>query len=609
MTKLYYYIYSYKVIALERKVEMILKKRYYKYLLLVTFFFLAPYSWALEIMPLKDVKPGMKGIAKTVFYQNKVESFQVEVLSIVENSEPQQNMILARFTGKQVQKFGIAEGMSGSPVYINGKLVGAIAYTWGNLKESIGGIQPIEQMLPVLKENNKPIDLSPKDKLKVSPALNPFHNIHPISVPLIVNGFSKEGFNLVSKSVINKGFSPIATGGASSFKNTKQTNKKLVAGDAVGILLMSGDAQASAIGTVTYVDERDPRKVLIFGHPFQSLGYVDFLMTKATVHYTMPSTNIPWKFATASDIVGTIYNDRQTGVAGKMGVFSQLVPVSVSVSNENEKTAQIKNFHYNITPDGNFFPNLFAGSLVSSFSRYNGGKTQTVSFHVKMQIENLSTHKLDTVNLNNTFLGEEKDIIQNMAQSVIKPLEALYFNIYNNIKIKKVTAQIKYVDQVRVAQIVKVMGADFKVAPGEKAKIQVVLNTFQNKKEVVYIDIPIPYGYKESAFPLIISGGIMANANYDKNYLGIDEPKNYEQLLLYLDKKDQSQSIVAYYDEQGITANVDGFVLKDLPLSKAYNYGIKMQGNKYFSAVRTQYLFPTNYIVLGEISVLIPIKN
>lgn len=550
----------------------------------------------------------MVGTAETVFYGDKKEKFKVTILSIVENSEPRQNVILARFSGNNVEKSGIAEGMSGSPVYIHGKLIGAIAYTWPHLKEAVGGIQPIEQMLPVLKEPNYDVHALFKEKFVIGHDLNLFKNIKPIDVPLVINGFSPEGFQFVSNQMKNKGFIPLISQAGDAKNAPLNKNQKLEPGDAVGILFMSGDASAGAVGTVTYVDPKDPRKILIFGHPFKNLGYVEFPMTKAIVHYTMPSTEIAWKFAMTTDVVGTIYNDRQTAVAGKMGIFSSMVPVEIKVFDENNKDNPSQNFHYNIVSDGNFFPQLFAGAMVSSFSRFNGGKTQTVELNVSIKVKNLKTGNLDTLSLNHFALGESKDLMTNIGTFLQKPLEMLFLNFYNDIRVQKVTAQIQYVNQVKLAKIVNVVAENTKIAPGEKAKVRVILNTFKNQKESILLEIPIPNELKQPYLGLIIAGGIMSEENLQANYAHLEEPQNYEQFLQVLNKPEEGKNIVVYFDQPGITANIGGYVLKQLPFSQAYHYGIRMQGNKYFGAVRSTFSFPTNYIVLGELPVIIPIK-
>lgn len=583
---------------------------------------------AVSIMPLSDVKKGMKGISKTVFYGEKQEKFQVEILDIIHNVSPQTDMILARFTGKNIQKSGVAQGMSGSPVYIDGKLIGAIAFTWPNLKEAIGGIQPIEEMLPVMKESHKKISLNAPYPLQINPSAVPLKKMKNLSlenleVPITISGLDDQGFNFIKSRMEKKGIQFVkGTGGGSkkepqkpkTVKNKKDLiqqkspkNKGLKAGDAVGILLMKGDASANAIGTITYVDDKDPRKVLMFGHPFQSSGYVKYPMTRASIHYVMPSTKLAWKFGSTTDIVGTIYNDRQTAVAGKIGKAPKMIPVTIDVTNNNDNDKH--HFSYEIVKHPEFFPNLLSGVIVSSYNRYNSTHAQTAYINLDVSIRNNKTKKIDHFIVKDFVTGRNSQTMTGFAKYISQSLEGIYYNFYDDVDIVNAKASITYEDNIQLAEIVRIITPQNYVEPGQDALLKVVVNTYKNKKEIITIKIPIPIGFKQPLLTVSLAGGKIEEQNTNKTYKGLKDIHNYYQLMEALKVNNNAKDIVAFYDIKGISANIDGFKLENLPLSKAISYGIKSQGNKYFAATRKRFRFKTNYIIIGQLQTMISIKQ
>ena len=244
-------------------------------------------SWtaaaATPFFPLRDVRPGLKGIGRTVFHGGQVEEFQVEILGVLENSGPKQSIILAKLSGGPLAQTGVMQGMSGSPVYIDGKLLGAIALGFPFSKEPITGIQPIEQMVgnstpaPATKQASVKYSQLEKDWVsRFQPELPAPPNAQPelraISTPISFGGFTDSAIQRFAAALHKFGFEP-QSGLGSGAPTTKQYTGSVAPGSMISVQLMSGDLNVSADGTVTYVDGK---KIYAFGHRFLSAGSTDF---------------------------------------------------------------------------------------------------------------------------------------------------------------------------------------------------------------------------------------------------------------------------------------------------------------------------------------------
>src|SRR5215469_4981226 len=296
-----------------------------------------------KIMPEDQVKAGMHGIAYTVFEGVKPEPMDVEILGVLHDmAGPQADVILARLHGSKVEYTGVVAGMSGSPVYIDGKLVGAIAYRIGEFsKEPICGITPAASMLEIDALDKTPLtDVShgvtvPKQALSrtsgpglpgdaASPA-GYADLLKPIDTPLVFSGFSQETLRLFAKDFSSAGVVPVM--GAGSVSNDKQP-EPLEPGSAVSAILVRGDMNIAGTCTVTYLDDTH---LLACGHPLLQSGSVDMPMTKATVLATLPSPENSFKIVNTTEPVGSFVQDRRAGIMGRFDREPQMIPVTLSI--------------------------------------------------------------------------------------------------------------------------------------------------------------------------------------------------------------------------------------------------------------------------------------
>ena len=294
-------------------------------------------SAATPFFPIEDIKPGMKGIGRTVFSGGLIEEFQVEILGVLENFGPGQSLILARLSGGPIERTGVMQGMSGSPVYIDGKLVGAVAMAFPFSKEPIAGIRPIAEMIPVGDiPRAAPARIAglgsgllaglPKRMEAVFGA----SRLAEISTPVSFSGFTRETMERFAPQLRTLGLEPLqGVSGGGRTSSAMGNPAALKPGSMISVQLVTGDLSIGADGTVTHIDGE---KVYAFGHRFMAVGTTDLPFARADVLALLPSVQSSFKISTARELMGVISQDRNTAVAGVLGRRAAMVPVSIRVT-------------------------------------------------------------------------------------------------------------------------------------------------------------------------------------------------------------------------------------------------------------------------------------
>src|SRR6185312_10827066 len=311
-----------------------------------------------KTIAVKDIHAGMKGVAYTVFQGTKPEPMDVEVLGILKNANgPKGDIILVRLGGEKAQYTGVVAGMSGSPVYLNGKLAGALAFRIGEFsKEPIAGVTPIGEMLEISAMDRSPGEGTVEAKagpaipektgspsLAHLPASNFENFLKPIETPLVFNGFSEEAVKQFAPQFASAGIVPVM--GVGSVSDSKQP-EPLEPGSAISAILVRGDMDIAATCTVTYMDAHH---LLACGHPLLQFGMVDLPMTKAEVLATLPSPLNAFKIVNATEPVGAFVQDRHTGILGEFGKQPEMIPVTLNIHGG----ASDKQFHYEVLNNAN----------------------------------------------------------------------------------------------------------------------------------------------------------------------------------------------------------------------------------------------------------------
>ncbi|MFQ5721186.1 MAG: SpoIVB peptidase S55 domain-containing protein [Candidatus Aminicenantales bacterium] len=493
-----------------------MEKKYIKIFfgLFLSLFIFADIGEATTILPLNEVKAGMKGIGKSVFEQNKIEEFDVEILGILHNVQPKRNIILAKLKGKMLDKAGVMQGMSGSPVYIDGRLVGAIAYSFPYAKEAIAGITPIGEMIASSREKEPRSSFTPRQAVKKYLSLQELFEINkeffeskssllaegqsfrPLNIPLVLNGFSSEVLEKAKSFFYRLGFSPVMAGPAGqNVEKITPPQLKLAEGDPVGVQLISGDLSMAAIGTVTYVDGN---KILAFGHPVYNLGSVDYAMTKAKVITIVPSFSTSFKLAVPDVIVGRFSQDRTSGLFGEVGKIPRLVPLNIKILNDK---GQIRDFKIKVVEDKILTPFLINFSLANLLT-VEERSTGDLSLEAK---GNIYLENGMSVHIEDLYSGNFDSSITNLANLMTAVVYFLTNNEFEKLGIHRIDLNIRSSEEVKLAYLEKVWLNKYEAFPGERIHVKIYSRTFRGKSVIQEVGLPVPHLPTGAVFDLVIA--------------------------------------------------------------------------------------------------------
>lgn len=480
-----------------------------------------------EIMKASEVKPGMKGVAWTVFAGTEPEPVPMEIIGLWQNAwGPKQDVILAKMGGKALRT-NVAGGMSGSPVYVDGKLIGAVALRLSVFSpDAICGITPIELMLEINEfDNALPTDARTPDKVRLQASLplpddmvakvtaagaslnHPMQSpiMVPIETPLTFSGFHQEVlrefgplFNQLGLVAVQGG----ASGRLGSPKPSPGWQEALQPGDAVAGVLVSGDMSVTGLGTVTY---NDGRRVLAFGHPFFNLGPVKMPMSKGEILFTNASAYQPNKFGNATEIVGALHQDRHSGIMGVLGDEAEMVPVTVRVRSfaEDNSIRRQKDLHFNVFVQQKWTPYLMMLTLYNSISGLNDYREEC-TYRISGKVD------LD---------GQQQMLVSTMEAPGELPVPApmvlagwwgdkfnrLFSNAVKTPRLKRVDATIDLLPERRIASIENAWIPTSEVRPGEQVPIKVFLRPYRGPRIERTFDLKIPAGLPRGNHRILLS--------------------------------------------------------------------------------------------------------
>ncbi len=463
-----------------------------------------------KIMPVSEIKTGMKGVAYTVFEGVKPEPMDVEVLGILKDSNgPKGDIILVRLGGKKAEYTGVVAGMSGSPVYIDGKLVGAIAFRIGEFsKEPIAGVTPIEQMLEInALDKSQLFDVStatPDAKTEttrtsgpgVAPNVAQFSNLlKPIETPLVFSGFTADAVQRFAPQFAAAGVTPVM--GAGSVSDEKQP-EPIEPGSAVSMVLVRGDMNIAATCTVTYID---PQRLLACGHPVLQFGNVDIPMTKARVLATLASPANAFKIVNATEQVGAFVQDRHTGILGKMGVEPQMIPVTLRIHG----TSKPKEFHFEVLNNAKLTPVAVMSTVFSALQGTNeAGEDVTYRMAGKIDVNGYPE-----VHMQNMFAPNDAGLPAALspAMALGDRFGRIYQNPYETPKIKGVELDFDMVRERKAAQLESARTDVTEARPGDDIMIEAVLRPYRGDRIVRQIPVKIPTSTPKGTLRILVSDG------------------------------------------------------------------------------------------------------
>jgi hypothetical protein len=523
-------------------------------------------------MGIDEVRPGMIGIGRTVFEGTRVEEFKAHILGVLENViGTHRNLILAKLEGGPLANTGVIAGMSGSPVYVDGRLIGAVSYALGQFsKEPIAGITPIAEMtdatafsgvrpaaakvhveFPLTRENldtafrralnwNRPFADRPGEAALVGASAGSIFGgvsgaqigtlLRPIATPLMMSGFQPDVADLLGGAFGAQGFIPTGRGAVGHAGETPYEGP-LKPGDAIGVMLVSGDLELGATGTVTHIDND---KVYAFGHPLYNLGPTAFPMTRAYVYTVLPSLASSLKVSTTGEIIGSFLQDRAVAIAGKLGPGPKMIPVTLTLEQEAGRAPK-RTFHFELANDQMFTPLMTAASITSTLGAYErqyGSATFRVTGTAKL-------NKHDPITFDNIFSGDQPSV--NAATYIAAPVAALLGNDYEKVDIESLDLAITSVEEPRTATLERVWLDDQRPRAGRTVPLKVLLRTYRGEEEIRTIPIDIPANISGTLSLLVADGGRLGQI--EQRETRSSQPRSVDQIVRALNRSRRGNTV------------------------------------------------------------------
>jgi hypothetical protein len=464
-----------------------------------------------QTISVDQIQPGMQGVAYTVFEGTKPERMDVEVLGILRNIHgPKGDLILVRLHGKKVEYTGVVAGMSGSPVYINGKLAGALAFRIGEFsKEPIAGVTPIAQMLEINALDKSPSPGVPRGRSSPSvpsktsgpgessgvPLQDTINYLKPIETPLVFSGFSEEVVRKFAPEFASAGIVPVM--GVGSVSDEKQP-EPLEPGSAVSAILVRGDMDIAATCTVTYVD---PRQLLACGHPLMQFGKTDLPMTKANVLATLPSPANAFKIVNATEPVGAFVQDRHSGILGVLGQQPEMIPVTLNIHGGPSD----KQFHYEVLNNARLSPVAMMATVFNALrgtNEYGDETTYRMNGHIDVD-------GYPEVRLQNMFAPVEGSApaAYLAALSLGDRFSRIFDNPYQQPTIRGVQLDFDLVRERRFARLENVRTDVTEARPGDEITVEAVLLPYRGERIVRQIKVHVPTSTSKGPLRILVSDG------------------------------------------------------------------------------------------------------
>ena len=582
-----------------------------------------------QFFPLSELKEGMRGSAKTVFQGSEPEGFDVEILGIVPSAiGPKLDLVVGRISGGGADRTQVFAGMSGSPVYINGRLLGAIAYAFPFSKEAICGITPIEQMIDIFEKHPDGSGKSQKPRAftfreiaanewKPEIAQSRFgtgsvpemgtrsrleavsgQTFRPIATPLAFGGFSQATIDRFAPELMKAGLLPVsATGGISKITPLKKADKStLLGGDSVTMALMRGDYSVAASGTVTL---RDDSKIYAFGHPFMSLGTSSLPMAESSVVTVVPSMLNSFKLAVPSAMVGTMTQDRRTGVFGKLGESPTMIPVRIGLLTTRN---QQKNYEFEVAKDDLLTPLLVMIAMsnsVTSNERSLGDSTIQLSGRISLRGQ-------EPIVLDQRFVGSNAS--QAASVAVIVPLSVLLQSRLKDLNIDRIELNLKAVDEAKTARLERLGVSRSEVRAGEEFEVQAYVRADTGRLFVRNVPVKLPVDTPTGKLVITVGDGRMMQFSSPSSKF---VPKNVSELVEKINTTKKPDRL--YVQLQRVTkgAVIGSSELPNLPPSVLATINNNRTSGGFTPTIQTilseQKIRPTEFLISGKKSLTIQV--
>jgi hypothetical protein len=560
----------------------------------------------------------MRGVAYTVFQGIKPEPMEVEVLGVLRNvNGPKGDIILVRLHGAKVEYTGVVAGMSGSPVYLDGKLAGALAFRIGEFsKEPIAGVTPIASMLEINALDRSPAEeaaatrpavnnaagktASPGDAAGLPTSTQDFANyLKPIETPLVFNGFSEDTVRRFAPQFAAAGIVPVMGAGSSS--DAKQP-EPLEAGSAVSAVLVRGDMDIEATCTVTYIDAQ---RLLACGHPLLQFGSVDLPMNKAEVLATLASPLNAFKIVNTTEPAGVFVQDRHTGIMGVFNKEPQMIPVTLTINGG----AGVKEFHYEVLNNARLSPVAIMATVFNALHGVNE-YGEEISYRLNGSI---NVKGFPEVQLKNMFSPAENAQPAAMAAalSLGERFGRIYDNSYSAPAVNSVKLEFDLVRERRWARLESARADVTEARPGDEITIETVLAPYRGERRVHQISVKIPPSTSKGTLRILVSDGETLD-RMGRGTPAFGRKLDLASTIALLNKEHANNRVYVSLLEADPEARVADKVMPTLPIS-VMNVMDGMRGNQEMvvsgeSNVDETATMPLDYVVSGAQLLTITVK-
>jgi hypothetical protein len=528
---------------------------------------------AVETMPVSAIKPGMKGHAVTVFSGTETDRFEIEVVDVIRNYLPRQDAVLFKSSDPRLEHSGIVGGMSGSPIFIGDKLVGALSYGWRFNKDPLGALTPISNMIEIGDLPYRP-DVLPHPKrkggsggkaragaqgwadtvlgLRQDPLpprrraveLDPSEGLTPLTVPLAVSGLSAGATQMLVDAF---GMQPVRGGGSGGDgSKAAKSPKKWKMGDSVSVVMVRGDSSVAGNGTVTWVGPKGDR-LLAFGHSMFNDGPTNIPIADARVHTILASVERSVKLSSPLDIQGLMYQDRQPAIALRTDLRAPMIPVSATIKGPDPDLAP-RSYDNEVAVGVNLTPNLVAVVLAEGVDEAARDATEvvvTVSSNITFET---SSGPRD-IHMNEEVFFAEGVIGRMLGGSrSIALLAAVLDNPFEVGEIKRVRHEVKLEYGTPLDSIQSIRLRDSEVRAGDVAEIELTLRSYKGDDRIEIVPLRIPDDAGDEEIQIEIAGG-----DYVRPYRPI--PGDLDDLVTTIASTFPSRAIIAtiYREHEGLS--------------------------------------------------------
>ena len=477
-----------------------------------------------EIMPLNQVKSGMSGVGYTIIDNTgKIQPFNVEIVGVTANGKGSASMIMARASGDLINKTGgVLQGMSGSPIYVDGKLIGALAIGIKEMSPYTFFITPIESMikiwdLPDKRAEDRIAQITEKENSAEEKSL------------IFFSGFDSNSLNFLQNELSPLGFKDFFAAPSAGSNTIIKHNASLVPGAAVGVAVVYGDFTVGATGTVTAVDNE---RILGFGHSFAHSGNVNYFMTDSAVLGPISGVNgNGMRVASVGNIIGRINQDREAGIAGIIGKFPTVVPITVRVKNNALNTDET--YKASIAYNESLIPKLGASIVYAALSRSADcleNSTIKINFNIKTNVTENGTISRQNMFYHDTDAGQVSIV------EILQALNLICSNVTAESDIYEIEVDAEINGGRQSASLVSAVPDKKVVKPGDTVRLNVTIQPYRKPEETITIPYTVPLNAREGNFTLNIHSGALVQSTQNNSNGGIrpsTEPpsKEYEKRI------------------------------------------------------------------------------